>query len=57
MTNSEMIQNFAAKLIKDVSFRMESFGDTYEKAKGMVMMTSCAGEKCWAIVDKHFSAA
>ena len=57
MTNAEMIQNFAVSLIQKVAFRMESFGDPYEKAKGMVMVTSCAGEKCWAIVDAHFATA
>ena len=56
MTNQELIQTFATKLIKRVQFRMETFGDTYAKAKSMVSIESCAGEKCWAIVDAHFSA-
>lgn len=56
MTNAQMIEAFAAILIEQVAFRMESFGDTYAKAKSMVMLSSCAGEKCWSIVDKAFSA-
>ena len=55
MTNAQMIEAFAAILIEQVAFRMESFGDTYAKAKSMVMLSSCAGEKCWAIVDAHFA--
>ena len=56
MTNAQMIENYATQLIKRVAFRMESFGDTYAKAKSMVMLESTAGEKCWAIVDAKFSA-
>lgn len=56
MTNEQMIADFAKKLIRRVAHRMEAFGDTYEKAKSMVMLSSVAGEKCWAIVDSHFAA-
>jgi hypothetical protein len=55
MTNEQMIENFAKDLVKRIKFRMEAFGDSYEKAKGCVQMESCAGAKCWAIVDKHFA--
>lgn len=54
MTNAQMIADFAAKLIARVQFRMDNFGDTYAKAKGMVQIESVAGPKCWAIVDQHF---
>lgn len=55
MTPAEMTKNFADQLIKRVAYRMESFGDTYAKAKGMVALESVAGPKCWAIVDAHFA--
>lgn len=55
MTNAEMIEKFAQQLIQRVKFRMETFGDSYEKAKGMVSAESCAGIKCWAIVDEFFA--
>ena len=54
MTNAQMIETFAAKLIKRIQFRMDSFGDSYEKAKRMIEMESCAGVNCWEIVDKQF---
>ena len=54
MTNAQMIETFAAKLIKRVQFRIDAFGDSYEKAKSMIQLESCAGEKCWEIVDQKF---
>ncbi len=57
MTNSQMIDNFVKKLIVRIEWRMESFGDTYEKAKSMVTLESVAGEKCWAIVDAQETEA
>jgi hypothetical protein len=57
MTNAQLIENFAQQLIKRVQYRMESFGDTYEKAKSMIQMESVAGWKCWLIVDQHFGHA
>ena len=54
MTNAQMIEKFAAQLTKRIQYRMDSFGDSYEKAKGLVAMESTAGAKCWAIVDKNF---
>lgn len=56
MTNSQLIEIFAAKLIKRVQHRMEAFGDSYEKAKRMIESESVAGWKCWLIVDQHFAA-
>jgi hypothetical protein len=55
MTNAEMIEKFVNDLTKKIKFRMEEFGDSYEKAKACIQMQSCAGTKCWAIVDKNFS--
>jgi hypothetical protein len=55
MTNAQMIEKFVADLTKRIKYRMETFGDSYEKAKGCVQMESCAGAKCWAIVDKNFA--
>lgn len=55
MTNAQMIEIFAAKLIKRITFRMDAFGDNYEKAKSMVSLESVAGPACWAVVDAHFS--
>jgi hypothetical protein len=55
MTNAEMIEKFAADLTKRIKFRMDNFGDSYEKAKACVQIESCAGAKCWAIVDKNFA--
>jgi hypothetical protein len=55
MTNAQMIEKFANDLTKKIKFRMEEFGDSYEKAKAYIQMQSCAGAKCWAIVDKNFS--
>ena len=55
MTNAQMIAAFAEKLSKRITFRMEEFGDTYEKAKSMVKLESVAGSACWAIVDARFS--
>jgi hypothetical protein len=55
MTNAQMIQKFAENLIRRIEFRMNNFGDSYEKAKSCVKIESCAGEKCWAIVDKNFA--
>lgn len=55
MTNAQMIQNFAAKLIARVTYRMETFGDDYAKAKSMVSLESVAGPACWAIVDAKFA--
>jgi hypothetical protein len=55
MTNAQMIENFSKQLIKRVAFRMDNFGDTYEKAKAMIQIESCAGISCWLIVDKHFA--
>lgn len=54
MTNTELIQHFAQQLIKRVAHRMDAFGDNYAKAKAMIQIESCAGIKCWAIVDAHF---
>ena len=54
MTNAQILESFVAKLISRINFRMESFGDTYEKAKSMVMLESVAGPKCWEIVDAKF---
>lgn len=56
MTNAQMIENFVEKLTKRIQFRMDAFGDNYEKAKRMVQLESCAGVKCWEIVDKKFNA-
>jgi len=56
MSNSQMIEAFAAKLAARITFRMESFGDTYAKAKSVVMIESVAGPACWAIVDAKFAA-
>lgn len=55
MTNAEMIQAFAKKLIRRVQWRMDDFGDTYEKAKSMIQLESVAGPACWAVVDAHFN--
>ena len=55
MTNAEMIEKFAKELTKRVKFRMDTFGDSYEKAKACIQIESCAGAKCWAIVDKNFA--
>jgi hypothetical protein len=55
MTNAEMIEKFAKELTERVKFRMNNFGDSYEKAKACIQMASCAGDKCWEIVDKNFS--
>ena len=55
MTNAQMIQNFSVKLIRQVSFRMEAFGETYEEAKSMAMLESVAGPACWVIVDAKFA--
>jgi hypothetical protein len=55
MTNAEMIEKFAADLTKRIKFRMDNFGDSYEKAKACIQIESCAGAKCWAIVDKNFA--
>jgi hypothetical protein len=55
MTNAQMIEKFAADLTKRIQFRMDNFGDSYEKAKSCIQIESCAGIKCWAIVDKNFS--
>ena len=54
LTNSQMIEKFAADLTKRVKFRMGNFGDSYEKAKSCIQIESVAGEKCWLIVDKNF---
>ena len=55
MTNAEMIEKFATELTKRIKFRMDNFGDSYEKAKSCIQIESCAGPKCWAIVDKNFA--
>jgi hypothetical protein len=55
MTNAQMIEEFAAKLIKRVAWRMDAFGDSYAKAKSMIQLESCAGVKCWDVVDQHFA--
>lgn len=55
MTNAQMVENFVAKLIPRIKHRMDSFGDSYEKAKSMIQLESCAGERAWALVDAHFA--
>ena len=55
MTNAQMTANFAIKLIRRITHRMEAFGDTYAKAKSVISIESSAGPKCWAIVDAHFA--
>jgi len=56
MTNTQLIEAFSKKLIARVQHRMEAFGDSYEKAKAMIQIESCAGIRCWLIVDQHFAA-
>lgn len=56
MTNTQLIETFAKQLIKRVQYRIDSFGDSYEKAKSVVQMESTAGIKCWLMVDQHFNA-
>ncbi len=57
LSNQEMIDNFAKKLIRRVKHRMDDFGDSYSKAKAMVSLESVAGESAWAVVDKYFEGA
>ena len=57
LSNQQMIDNFAKKLIRRVKHRMDDFGDSYAKAKAMVSLESIAGESAWAVVDKYFEDA
>ena len=49
MTNVQMIENFVAALVPRITHRMTNFGDTYEKARGMVQLETCAGDRVWAL--------
>jgi len=56
MTQAQMTEAYANKLAEQIAYRMNSFGDTYQKAKSMVSVTASCGAKCWAIVDAKFNA-
>ena len=56
MTNAQMIENFVATLVPRIQHRMNNLGDTYEKARSMVQLETCAGERVWALLDAHFAA-
>lgn len=55
MTNAQIAENFVAEMISRIKRRMDSFGDSYEKAKSMIQLESCAGDRAWALVDAHFA--
>ena len=55
MTNAQMIENFVATLVPRIQHRMNNLGDTYEKARSMVQLETCAGERVWALLDAHFA--
>jgi len=56
MTNAQMIEYFVATLVPRIQHRMNNLGDTYEKARSMVQLETCAGERVWALLDAHFAA-
>lgn len=54
MTNAQIIDTLAKKLIKQIAFRMAEMGESYDQAKAVAMSSSVAGPAVWAVVDAHF---
>lgn len=53
---TEMMAEFALTMLPEIKRRMAEFGDTYEKAKSMVRVTTCCSDKVWDLVDMHHVA-
>lgn len=56
MTNAQIIETLAAKILRAIVYRMTERGETYAEAKASVKPTTVAGPAVWAIVDAKFQA-